>query len=185
MVSEPVREFRMKGLVRSDEPDYVDALMFLNMEAEVLDSADYLGWLSLVSAEIKYTVPVQSTFLRADEASANGSARSYHLNEDRASLEFRVKRIVESDSSWAYNPRSRTRRFVSNLRVRRGEGSDLQAVSNLQLMRSRHDLDTYDLITAERQDLLGRTADGAIELRAREITLDQARLGIAPIPFPL
>jgi 3-phenylpropionate/cinnamic acid dioxygenase small subunit len=185
VVSDAAGHIGLAGLVRADDPEYADALMFLIAEAEVLDSADFAGWLTLVAPEIRYTVPVQTSLLRGDAETADGSARSYHLNEDRASLEFRVKRIVESDSSWAYNPRSRTRRFVSNLRVRRGESSDLLVVSNLQLMRSRHDLDTYDLITAERHDVLGRRADGELELCSREITVDQARLGIAPIPFPL
>lgn len=183
VVSSTTRSIRGADLVRPDDPDYLDALIFLMAEAEILDAADLVGWLSFLAPEIVYTVPVQTTRLR--ENPATGSAASFHLNEDRGSLEFRVKRLVESNAAWAENPASRTRRFVSNVRVRRTEGTELRVSSYLLLMRSRHDRDTYDLISAERNDLLGRTEEGELELRNRQVTVDQARLGIAPIPFPL
>lgn len=175
-------EIRQGELVRPTDPDHVDALLFLMAEAEVLDAGDFSGWLALLASDVTYKVPVQTTRLRSD---ASGSARTYHHEEDRASLEFRVKRIVEADTSWAYNPASRTRRFVSNVRVRRTGGTDLHVSSYVLFLRSRHDRDTYELLTGERNDVLGRTAEGQLELRAREVTVDQARVGVAGLPFPL
>jgi 3-phenylpropionate/cinnamic acid dioxygenase small subunit len=169
-------------LVRPTDPDHVDALLFLVAEAEVLDAGDFAGWLGLLAPDVSYRVPVQTTRLRSDAA---GSARMYHHEEDRASLEFRVKRIVEADTSWAYNPASRTRRLVSNVRVRRTDGAELRVSSYVLFLRSRHDRDTYELLTGERNDVLGRTAEGRLELRAREVTVDQARMGAAGLPFPL
>ncbi len=173
---------RQGALVRPTDPDHVDALLFLMTEAEALDAGDFTGWLGLLAPDVTYKVPVQTTRLRSDAA---GSPRTYHHEEDRASLEFRVKRIVEADTSWAYNPPSRTRRFVSNVRVRRTDGTDLQVSSYLLFLRSRHDRDTYELLTGERNDVLGRTAEGQLELRAREVTVDQTRVSVAGLPFPL
>jgi 3-phenylpropionate/cinnamic acid dioxygenase small subunit len=173
---------RTGALVRPDDPEHVDAFMFLVAEAELLDANDLAGWLSLLASEVVYTVPVQTTRLREDPAS--GPARSFHLNEDRASLELRVKRFLESNAVWSANPPPRIRRFVSNVRVRRTERADLQVSSYLLLLRSRHDQDSYDFISAERKDLLGRNAEGDLELRCREITVDQARLGLASLPVP-
>jgi hypothetical protein len=40
------------------------------------------------------------------------------------------------------------------------------------------------MISAERNDLIGQRADGGLELRSREITIDQTRLGLAFLPIP-
>lgn len=170
------------GFLRPDDPEHIDVLVFLMSEAEILDAHDLYGWLQMLSPEVVYQVPVQTTRLRED--ADRPVPRSYHSNDDRTSLEFRVRRIMESNSTWSENPFSRTRRFVSNVRVRRTDGTDLQVSSYLLLLRSRHDRDTYDMISAERRDLLGRNADGDLELRSREVLVDQARMGIAPLPFP-
>ncbi|UXA05389.1 aromatic-ring-hydroxylating dioxygenase subunit beta [Mycobacterium sp. SMC-2] len=173
---------RRGELVRPTDPDHVDALLFLMAEAEVLDAGDFTGWLALLAPDVTYKVPVQTTRLRRDRAD---SAVMYHHEEDRASLEFRVKRIAEADTSWAYNPASRTRRFVSNVRVRRTGGTDLRVSSYVLFLRSRHDRETYELLTGERNDVLRRTAEGQLTLGAREVTVDQARVGVAGLPFPL
>ena len=171
------------GFLRPDDPEHIDVLMFLMGEAELLDAHDLHGWLSMLTADVVYQVPVQTTRLRED--ADHDARRSFHSNDDRPSLEFRVKRILESNSAWSENPVSRTRRFVSNVRVRRGDASDLQVSSYLLLLRSRHDRENYDMISAERRDTLVRNSVGDLELRAREVTVDQARMGISPLPFPL
>jgi 3-phenylpropionate/cinnamic acid dioxygenase small subunit len=167
--------------VRHDDPAYVDALMFLIGEAELLDADDLTGWLELLAPELDYVMPVQTTRPREDP----GTSRSFHLREDRASLELRVRRRLESSAAWSENPTPRTRRFVSNVRVRRTDGTGLRVSSYLLLLRSRQDLVSFDLISAERSDLLVRDATGGLLLRSREITIDQARLGVANLPIPL
>lgn len=183
MVSETADGIGTRMPLRPDDSDYVDAFMFLVAEAELLDANDLTGWLALLAPEVVYTMPVQTTRLR--EHPGSGPSRSFHFNEDRASLDLRVKRRLESNSVWSENPASRTRRFVSNVRVRRADSACLQVSSYLLLMRSRHDQDSYELISAERIDLLGRGDDGLLRLRSREITVDQARLGVASLPIPL
>jgi 3-phenylpropionate/cinnamic acid dioxygenase small subunit len=170
-------------LLRSDDPEYVDVLMFLIAEAEYLDANDLSAWLSLLAPEVSYAMPVQTSRLREDPGS--GSSRSFHFKEDRATLELRVKRLLDGTSVWASNPAPRTRRFISNVRVRRTESEGLWASSYLLLLRSRHDHESYELISGERKDLLVRGASGELTLRNREITVDQTRLNVASLPVPL
>jgi 3-phenylpropionate/cinnamic acid dioxygenase small subunit len=88
----------------------------------------------------------------------------------------RVMRL-SGKSAWAEDPPSRTRRLVTNVRVERGDKPDEYKVrSYLLVTRSRFNFDEYDLISAERHDVL-RQVDGVFKLARREILLDQAVLG--------
>ena len=115
------------ALLRADDPEYIDVLMFLIAEAEFLDANDLNAWLSLLAPEVSYAMPVQASRLRENRGS--GSSRSFHFKEDRATLELRVKRVLEGRSAWSANPVPRTRRFISNVRVRRTENEELHASS--------------------------------------------------------
>lgn len=169
-------------LVRPGEPDHVDALLFLVGEAELADGGELREWLQLLAAEVDYSMPVRTTRMRSGPVEP--PATSFLLREDRASLELRVRRLVDSDSVWSENPPARVRRFVSNVRVRR-TAAGLAVGSYLLLLRSRADRDTYEILSADRNDLLVRDAEGALRLAAREITIDQSRLGMANLPFPI
>lgn len=183
MVSDFVGVTETGTLLRPDHPECVDVLMFLIAEAELLDANDLNAWLSLLGPDVVYTMPVQTSRLREDPGS--GLSGSFHFKEDRASLELRVKRLLASTAVWSANPAPRTRRFVSNVRVRRTENVDLRVSSYLLLLRCRHDQESYDFISAERSDVLGRRGDGGLELRSREISIDQTRLSVAHLPIPL
>jgi 3-phenylpropionate/cinnamic acid dioxygenase small subunit len=169
-------------MVRHDDPRHIDAVMFLIEEAELLDADDLEAWLGLLAPELTYVMPVRESRLREDLVKA--PTTSFHFKEDRASLELRVKRLVHSFAAWSANPGPRTRRFVSNVRVREAEGGELLASSYLLLLRSHHDDERYELLTAERSDRLGRSPTGALELRSREIAIDQTRLSVASLPIP-
>ncbi len=169
-------------LLPSSDSDHVDALLFLIGEAEVADTGDYAAWLEFMATEVQYSMPVRTTRNRVNPDVA--PARSFLLKEDRASLTLRVKRLLESDSVWSENPASRVRRFVSNIRVRRADDG-LVVGSYLLLLRSRSDRDTYEILSADRRDLLVRDSTGTLRLAAREITIDQSRLGMANLPFPI
>jgi 3-phenylpropionate/cinnamic acid dioxygenase small subunit len=157
--------------------------MFLMAEAELLDSNDLDAWLTMLAPEVSYAMPVRTA--RLNEDPGPGATDACHFSEDRASLELRVRRRLESNAVWSENPAPRTRRFVSNVRVRRTGPAELTASSYLLLLRSRHDLENYDLISAERTDRLARNDSGALVLCEREIVVDQARLGVANLPIPL
>ncbi|GFM25890.1 aromatic-ring-hydroxylating dioxygenase subunit beta, partial [Mycobacterium sp. PO2] len=84
----------------------------------------------------------------------------------------------ETDFSWAESPRSRTRHFVSNIRTVAGpEADELTVRSNLLFFRSRGDSGRWELLSAERVDVLRRT-DDSLRLARREVLLDHSTLPI-------
>jgi 3-phenylpropionate/cinnamic acid dioxygenase small subunit len=99
-----------------------------------------------------------------------------HFLDDRHTLELRVKRL-KTEHAWAEDPPSRTRRFISNVRIKSGESQDeVEVRSYLLLYRNRGNDSDADLISAERQDVWRRSADGW-KLGKRLILIDQGILG--------
>ena len=81
------------------------------------------------------------------------------------------------ESAWAEDPPSRTRRLVTNVLVEETDKPQEYSVrSYLLVTRSRFNFDEYDLISAERRDILRADGEG-FKLAKREILLDQAVLG--------
>jgi 3-phenylpropionate/cinnamic acid dioxygenase small subunit len=144
---------------------------FLVREAELLDAGRYNEWLGTTTDDVRYVLPVRVTRERA--APSDILDGMCHIDDDRTMLELRVQRI-ESEYAWAEDPPSRTRHFVSNIRVRPhdGEAEEVTASSNLLLYRTRSDAAKYDLLSGEREDLLRRVA-GEWRLAARTVMLDQ------------
>lgn len=154
---------------------------FLVYEAELLDGGRFPEWLDLFTDDAVYRAPVRVTRRRGN---ADTDEDMFLYDENRASLGLRVKRLG-TDVAWAEDPPSFTRRFVTNLRVRPGEdngndgadGADgaVLARSYLMLYRSRGDRGHYDVISAERHDLL-RPAEDGWRIARRTILIDQAVL---------
>lgn len=143
---------------------------FLFREAEVLDAGRYMAWLSeFVAEEIEYRVPVQVT---RDRRTSKSAPQMMHVDDDWNVLELRALR-VETEYAWSEDPPSLMRHFVSNVRVDEGRGNDVVNVkSNLLLYRTRGDKPTFDLLSAEREDVL-RRVDGRFRLTRRTVHLDQ------------
>ena len=87
---------------------------FLIAEAELLDQHRYRDWLALLTDDVHYQMPVRVTTGRGTETDVLGAMS--HFDEDRYSLGKRVERL-ETDHAWTEDPPSRTRRFVTNVRV--------------------------------------------------------------------
>ena len=146
---------------------------FLYREAKLLDSNSLEEWLELLTEDISYEMPLRMTRERGEP---DVSSQMGHFSEDRHSLELRVKRLG-TDFGWAENPPSRTRRFISNIRVENtADPNEVKAGSYFLLYRSRGSSTQADLISGERQDLL-RKRDGGWKLASRLILVDQAVLG--------
>lgn len=144
---------------------------FLHMEAELLDGHRYREWLELLDDDIHYTAPVRTN--RRSDGRVD-AARMYWFNDNRNTLELRVRRF-ETDVNWAEEPRSRTRRVVGNVRVGDVTTDTVEVASNLLCYRNRGNDVQGDLIAAERRDVL-RRAEGPWRLLQREIRLDHATL---------
>lgn len=147
---------------------------FYYREAEHLDNAQFSAWLALVHPTICYEVPVRTT--RENQAGDGFSRRAYFMQEDHASLRMRVDRLA-SPYNWAENPRTRTRRIVSNIRVGARDDAGLHVASNLAVFCYRSDASTPLMLTCERRDVL-REQDGALQLVHRVALLDTTVLGL-------
>jgi phthalate 3,4-dioxygenase subunit beta len=171
------------------DPRHQDAHQFLVEEAALLDSADYEGWLGLLTEDVEYLMPVRVTTARGAGFDSLGDMA--HFDENLYSLRKRVQRFA-TEHAWTEDPPSRTRHFVSNVRTfelaagaggaggrppagNPAAGADLLVESALLLFRSRGDTREADLVSAGRSDLLRVTPDG-LRLARREITVDESVL---------
>jgi 3-phenylpropionate/cinnamic acid dioxygenase small subunit len=150
---------------------------FLYREAELLDNTDYSGWLeTCLSEELDYRVPIRVTRSRPSGVS-EFSGTGFHMKDNYPSMRTRVNRLL-TEHAWAEDPPSRTRRVVTNIRVRESGPGEVEVKSYLTLYRSQGDTADYDLIVGERQDVLGLEADGW-RLRRRLVLLNHTILGTA------
>jgi 3-phenylpropionate/cinnamic acid dioxygenase small subunit len=109
-------------------------LEWLIEEGELLGKGQFEEWPSRIAPDLSYRMPVRTSSSKSD---GDGISTShFHFDEDRESMWVRVHRRTKG-SAWAEDPPSRTRRFVSNLRVMEVSESELDASSYLLLTRSR------------------------------------------------
>jgi len=150
------------------ERDYRDVCEFLFGEADLLDARDYAGWLGQLSAHVTYRVFAH--VLR----DAAAEPQTYDIfDETAATLERRILQLENPRLTHAENPPSMTRRFVSNIRVRRGEDLETFAVtSNILVHRSRGSLAAPWQYAGRRSDILERRE--RIYLAKREVALDHS-----------
>jgi 3-phenylpropionate/cinnamic acid dioxygenase small subunit len=147
----------------------------LYREAELLDNNQLNEWLTMLSKEITYIMPVRVSVSRADLE--RGIADDYaHWDEDYDSLAYRVARIQEPDAHSEAVP-SRTRRLVTNVQVSPIADDRLRVTSYLLLTRSQSIRPDYDLLSAARHDELTLTNSGA-KLSSRRVIVDQSVLGL-------
>jgi ethylbenzene dioxygenase beta subunit len=163
-----------------------EVLDFLHREAALLDEGRYREWLSLLTEDVVYRIPVRLTRERPPQGGYGGIAEGMlHMDEDRASLEMRVARL-ETGFAWAEDPPSRLRHFVTNVRVgepvRGDRGEEVEVRSYLLLFRSRWDRPDFTFLSAERQDLL-RRENGGWKLARRLVILDHSTLPTHNLSF--
>ena len=144
---------------------------FLYAEAALLDARRYRDWLALLADDIHYWMPIRRTVMNADldmEWSKPGEIA--YFDDDRMVLEMRVKKL-EAGSAWSEDPPSRSRHFVSNIRVLGVEGEDVTVEAAFHLYRSRLNTEESHWF-GRREDVLRRSADG-FRLARRSLFLDQ------------
>lgn len=156
-----------------DDPRHLQAHHWMVEEAYILDAQNYEDWLDLLTDDIHYIMPVRvTTALGAGYDSAPGMA---HFDENRYSLGRRVARF-QTEHAWTEDPPSRLRHHVTNVRTfATDDPSHLVVDSGVLLYRSRGDVREPTLLSAGREDLLRRTADGW-QLARRTILIDDSVL---------
>ena len=165
---------------RATRDEIVD---LLHLEAELLDDGLLREWLSLLTDDVTYRVPVRVHKEVLEGGRVSGvQTNSFHMDESRTSIEMRVER-VETGFAWAEEPPSRLRHHIGNIRVRPGASEDELAVrSNVLLYRSRWDRAAHDLISCERHDTWRRAGD-VWRLADRWVVLDSASVPTHNLSF--
>lgn len=148
--------------------DYARVAEFLHHEAELLDTYRFRDWVGLFTEDVVYRMPVRTTQFLVD---GEGFHEFDLFVDDHPTLVTRVRRL-ETEFAWAETPPSRTRHYVSNLRlVRAAREGEFEARVNFMISRTRQDLD-YQLFTGSRHDRLV-VHDHGFRIRRRTILVDQ------------
>ncbi len=161
---------------------------FYYREARLLDSRQYMQWLTLLSPEIRYTIPARVNVqvnnrdrgnedMIAVERELEGvdSMGSPLRDETYILLMVRAERAFKINS-WSENPPPRTRRIVGNVELMGRDGDSLEVVSNFHLNYARpgNEGATY---TGQRRDTLLRSEEGFL-LASREVIFDYADIEV-------
>jgi 3-phenylpropionate/cinnamic acid dioxygenase small subunit len=149
---------------------------FYYAEAELLDNRQFREWFKLLADDIRYWMPIRHNPLERctdiqDELSKVGEG--FYFDDDKASLRIRVERVY-AKNAWAEMPPSRTRHLISNVRIKKDDGSGIEVRANFIVYRTRMETD-QDIFIGERQDFL-RRVNGTFQIARRTIILDQAVL---------
>ncbi len=151
-----------------------EVLEVLYREAELVDTGRFDEWLDLMTDDIQYQMPVRLTRERGQEADLSSDMQ--HFWDDRVTLALRIKRL-KTEFAWAEDPPSRTRHFVSNVRIgAAGAPDEIEVRAYVLIYRNRGDRAQHDLISGERHDRL-RRVNGGWKLARRVFVVDQAVLG--------
>lgn len=144
---------------------------FLYHEARLLDERKFEEWLELLTDDIHYWMPIRRTTMMRDienEFTAPGAMAFF--DDDKKYLTLRVKKM-SAGNAWSEDPPSRTRHFVTNIRVVDVQDDDISIEANFHLYRTRLDSDEDSWI-GRREDLL-RRVDGNFMLARRHLFLEQ------------
>jgi 3-phenylpropionate/cinnamic acid dioxygenase small subunit len=149
---------------------------FYYLEAELLDERKLREWFNLLTEDVRYWMPLRHNTLErpsdvVEELSKPGEG--YYFDDDIKSLKIRVERAY-SKIAWAEVPPSRTRHLITNVRVKKDDGDEIEVHSNFLVYRTRMETDK-DIIVGARQDILRRSG-GSFKIARRTIILDQAVL---------
>jgi len=144
---------------------------FFFEEAAILDARKYREWLALVTDDIHYWMPIRRTVTRTDlEFEFTKPGAMAYFDDDRELLEMRVKKL-EASSAWSEDPPSRSRHFVSNIRILDVSDDEVTVDLCFHLYRTRLNTDV-DSWVGRRTDVL-RRAGRSLKIAKRYIFLDQ------------
>ena len=147
---------------------------FYYQEAAMLDERRFTEWLSLLTPDVHYWMPIRRTVMLDDiENEFTKLGDMAFFDDDKNVLEARVKKL-STGFSWSEDPPSRTRHYVTNVRLIERKGDEFTVESNFYLYRTRLESD-QDFWMGRRRDVLRRIG---MELRIakRHIFLDHTVL---------
>ncbi|HMN70260.1 MAG TPA: aromatic-ring-hydroxylating dioxygenase subunit beta [Rhodoblastus sp.] len=162
----------MRGALRDPTLQY-EIEQFLFEEAELLDSGDFSAWLDLFTDDCHYWMPVRETTADLKD-STRGEDELAIFDDDKPFLMARVDRLVKTPMAHAEQPRSRTRRLITNVRIVGAEDEFVTVAANILVYQSRLER-TESMFVGRRIDVLRRNGRGWL-ISKRKIILDQTML---------
>ena len=135
---------------------------FLIDEAALLDEWRLEEWLALMAPDARYLVP------SLDAPDADHHDTLFLIADDRRTLASRVRQLL-SGTIWAENPRSRTRRLITNVRLLAVEGGEARITANFAVWRFQHE--QSDVYVGQYRHVLVRGPSGLL-FRERRAVLD-------------
>lgn len=144
---------------------------FLYDEAALLDARLYRDWLAIVADDVHYWMPIRRTVTVSDldkEFTKVGDMAFF--DDNRVLLEMRIKKL-EAGSAWSEDPPSRSRHFITNVRIIEAADDEVTVESCFCVYRTRLNTEV-DTWTGRRVDGLRRQGDSFL-LTKRHLFLDQ------------
>jgi p-cumate 2,3-dioxygenase beta subunit len=135
---------------------------FIVREATLLDEWRLDEWLTLFTEDARYLVP------STDTPAADPKEALAIINDDMARLRGRVERLKSRHAHREF-PWSRTRRFITNVRIREMIGEEIQVNASFLVYRIRSG--QVDPLIGSYLYTLRRIA-GALKIAARKAVLD-------------
>jgi p-cumate 2,3-dioxygenase beta subunit len=135
---------------------------FVVREAALLDEWRLDDWLALFTEDARYLVPA------TDLPSGEPEQTLAIINDDMARLRGRVERLKSRHAHREF-PWSRTRRFITNVRIKETSGEEMVVQASFLVYRIR---------SGQVDPLIGsyvytlRRLDGALKIAARKAVLD-------------
>ena len=137
-------------------------------EAELLDAWKLDGWLKLLTDDAAYYVPPN------DKPDADHRFTLFTIADDIVRLRERIIRLKDPNCHAEYPP-SRTRRFITNVRITAVEGDVISASANFSIHRLRRGGAHQEFIGQYRYKL--RRQGGMLKIAERRAILDAEELG--------
>lgn len=157
---------------------------FLYLEAALLDERRFREWLDVVAEDITYTLDTNTLAQARDRRRGLRPPTTYIFHEDKYQLERRIARL-ETGIAWSEEPASRTRHFVSNVRILSVEGDEIELACNYMVHRASKARDHHTFIGTRRDRLRRADTAGGWQLFGRALELDEFTLISANISILL
>ena len=141
---------------------------FLFEEAALLDAWLLDAWLALLTPDVTYRVPSN------DAPDATAGAALFMVADDARRIRERVLRLQDRNAHAEF-PHSRSRRFISNVRITERSGDELVIEANFIVYRHRRHADIRCYVGVYRHRLCV-TPDG-LRIKERLAVLDAMELG--------
>lgn len=147
---------------------------FLYREARLLDAENYDAWLTLLTDDIHYWMPANTSRYRKDTTPAHSPRAMALFDEDMASIKTRLRRF-NTGMAWPEDPPTRHCHVITNIEVELTDKPDEYRVySAFVNHRSRNEQDE-DWMMGRREDVL-RRVDGGLKLARRKIITTQSTI---------